>query len=78
MHRFIRMDFQKTCSGRHGAGCDQAGRHRAVERELHCGLDFISKKLQEEVIKKYDFEKTIIGNSQAIRNLYTLVAAGAF
>ena len=31
------------------------------------------EKLQEEVIKKYDFEKTIIGNSQAIRNLYTLI-----
>lgn len=31
------------------------------------------EKLQEEVIKKYDFEKTIIGNSQSIRNLYTLI-----
>jgi DNA-binding NtrC family response regulator len=31
------------------------------------------EKLQEEVIRKYDFEKTIIGNSQVIRNLYTLI-----
>lgn len=31
------------------------------------------EKLQEEVGRKYDFEKTIIGNSQAIRNLYSLI-----
>ena len=31
------------------------------------------EKLQEEVSRKYDFEKTIIGNSQVIRNIYTLI-----
>lgn len=31
------------------------------------------EKLQEEVSRKYDFEKTIIGNSQAIRNIYSLI-----
>jgi DNA-binding NtrC family response regulator len=31
------------------------------------------EKLQEEVSLKYDFEKTIIGNSQAIKNIYTLI-----
>jgi len=31
------------------------------------------EKLQEEVGKKYDFEKTIIGKSQIIRNLYALI-----
>ncbi|MCX6305183.1 MAG: sigma-54 dependent transcriptional regulator [Bacteroidetes bacterium] len=31
------------------------------------------EKLQEEVSTKYDFEKTIIGNSQAIKNIYALI-----
>ncbi|MFZ4521890.1 MAG: sigma-54-dependent transcriptional regulator [Bacteroidales bacterium] len=31
------------------------------------------EKLQEEVSTKYDFEKTIIGNSQAIKNIYSLI-----
>jgi DNA-binding NtrC family response regulator len=31
------------------------------------------EKLQEEVARKYDFEKTIIGNSDAIRNIYSLI-----
>ncbi len=31
------------------------------------------EKLQEEVGRKYDFEKTIIGNSQVIRTLYALI-----
>ena len=31
------------------------------------------EKLQEEVSRKYDFEKTIIGNSQAIRSIYALI-----
>ncbi len=31
------------------------------------------ERLQEEVVHKYDFEKTIIGNSQAIRDIYSLI-----
>lgn len=31
------------------------------------------EKLQEEVARKYDFEKAIIGNSDAIRNVYSLI-----
>ncbi len=31
------------------------------------------EQLQEEVGRKYDFEKAIIGNSQAIRTIYTLI-----
>lgn len=31
------------------------------------------EKLQEEVARKYDFEKSIIGNSEAIKNIYSLI-----
>ncbi|MCX6268584.1 MAG: sigma 54-interacting transcriptional regulator, partial [Bacteroidetes bacterium] len=31
------------------------------------------ERLQEEVTRKYDFEKTIIGKSDVIRNIYTLI-----
>ncbi|MCX6277226.1 MAG: sigma-54 dependent transcriptional regulator [Bacteroidetes bacterium] len=31
------------------------------------------EKLQEEVARKYDFEKTIVGNSQEVRNIYSLI-----
>lgn len=31
------------------------------------------EKLQEEVARKYEFQKTIIGNSEAIRNVYSLI-----